>query len=161
MKYYTGTGIVQVSKSMKETILAIAKYLSDQGYTLRTGLSKGMDAAFIEGSDSVSLFTYEGENTNGADAFICEETDFIKRDLKENYLTLGALTKVARQRVVRSYYELLGEDLNTPSEFLVCYDPCEGVVNYTHRLANRLGIKVYNLYDKEELKKLKEEWLKG
>ena len=151
-KFYTGIGVAQVSGKMKDSISSIAKYFSDKGYTLRTDLDKGMNEAFRSSSESKELYAIEGETVENAITAI--PTDYILSDMKENCLSLTAINKESKKKIVRGYYELLGKDLKTPSEFLVCYDPCTGVVNHIHRLANRLGIKVYNLYEKDVLKEL-------
>lgn len=159
MKYCTGLGTTQVTKTMQDVIERFSRYLSEQGYTIRTDFDKGMNQVFRNNSDSVELYTFEGDSNKNADAFDCPMTDFVKQHLRDSYISLDALNRVTKNRVVRCYYELLGQNLDSPSEFLICYDPSEGVVNYAHRIAYKLGIKVYNLCDKEELKQLKKDWL--
>ncbi len=56
----------------------------------------------------------------------------------------------------RNCYQILGEDLKTPSLFVVCWHTGSGGTTQAVRLARKHNIPVFNLYvdkDKTDLKK--------
>lgn len=158
-KYYTGTGHISVPKGIKNTIIELSAILAKKGYILRTGGEKGSDEAFEEGCDSIDSSLKEiylpWEGFNDREGIVFDKNQEIMEDMKDFHINIKAITIKAKYKLGRDYWELKGRDMNTPSEFLIIYDTGDGSANYTHRLANRYKIPVYNLYEKEVLNKVK------
>ena len=68
--------------------------------------------------------------------------------------------------MIRNVYQVLGKDLNTPSEFVICWTPDgaetanersikTGGTGFAIALADSLGIPVYNLANPESLEEVR------
>ena len=69
-----------------------------------------------------------------------------------------ALSKAGKLLMSRNCYQVLGEDLKTPVEFIVCYTSdgkASGGTGQALRIAKDLNIPVFNLHDKNAEQKLR------
>ena len=130
MKYYTGVGSRSTPKEYLEVIKEVAKALGELGYCLRSGGADGADKAFEEGCDDVRAQKriYIPWNTfNGYDdkahKFVkvtgdSEEGEAIAREIHPAWENL----KQGGKRLhIRNTNQVLGDDLHTPSKFLIFY----------------------------------------
>jgi hypothetical protein len=156
--YYTGIGSRETPTDILNLMASIGAVLAKRNIALRSGAAKGADSAFEEGCDSV----------NGLKEIWIPWKFFEKRD--SNYLPgpdhyrLAAtlhpvwdrLTKGARALHARNTGQILGVDLKTPSQFVVCYtrDAVEshdkvssktGGTGTAIKLASLNNIPVFNL----------------
>ena len=155
-KYYTGIGSRNTPKKILDMMRMSSIILAKKGYILRSGGACGADSTFESGCDSVNgqkqIFLPWLEY-NGRQGIVYQETPEYLQIVKDNHPNYRALSNGAKKLIGRNYLELVGLD-NVKSEFVICYDPGEGGTNYTHKLANKLGIKVYNLFEPEIQKSL-------
>ncbi|ADQ52943.1 DprA-like DNA recombination-mediator protein [Aeromonas phage PX29] len=135
----------------------IGRNLSDKGFIGRSGGAIGMDQAWLSDYDPSLCEIYrpddKGINVLNFDNFF-EAEEMVKRIIPHfEYLDF-----YSQWLHTRNAYQVLGRDLNTPSDFLLCYAPVrnkvvQGGTRTAFVLARRNGIPVYNLYDPEHLKK--------
>lgn len=155
MKYYVGTGggTGAISKKAEEAMKEIVRILAEKGYCLRTGDEK-VDSLFVSFAKEIGA---------PMEVFFTEDlviTENIKQDALKNYYGYRAINASSKKNIARCYYEVLGDETkedNQRSDLVICYDIGKGSVNYGARLAKRMGIPVYNLYDKENLNSMLEE----
>lgn len=132
----------------------IAQALSDLGYILRSGGAAGADQAFEAGA-GLKKKIYTAHNSS-------REAELIA---KEYHPCWSSLTKFARKLHGRNSYQVLGDNLRTPSKFLICWTP-DGCKSHLTRsiltggtgtaisIAERCFIPIYNMYLEEDLAKI-------
>lgn len=129
---------------------AIARFLESEGYTLRSGGAGGADLAFECGVATLKdiYLPWEGFNGSTSPLFgICESA--IAMSVKV-HPTHDALRKRVKALLLhsRNCYQVLGKELDTPSEFLICWTEDAKKVGGTRTaivLAEENNIPVLNL----------------
>lgn len=172
MKYYSGLGSRETPGLILAIMTDIAKHLGERGYVLRSGAADGADSAFEEGADSVAKRP-DGEAVHSHDTgsylghwWRHKEIYLPKRGFnnhtsvhydqsgvavdmaKEIHPNWAACSDFARRAHARNVHQVLGQLLNQPSEFLVCWTPGGKAVGGTRtaiKVAERNGIEVINL----------------
>jgi len=174
MKYYAGIGSRQTPGNILKVMKDIAFYLSLDNYVLRSGAASGADSAFEEGCDKIfgekEIYLPSPRFNNSlSELYIITEA---AKDLAK-YFHPGyeMLSDYAKLLMARNSYQVLGKDLKTPSQFLVCWteDGADGKNIKTTKLSGGTGqairiaeyykIPVYNLRN-EDVLKYWNEWLK-
>lgn len=159
MLYYTGIGSREAPKLIQQDMILFAKFLAVSGYCLRSGGARGADQAFETGCDSQGgrkeiYLPWEGFEGNTSTLFPASpEASILASTI---HPTWNKLSKGARSLVSRNMHQVLGQDLNTPSEFVICWTPdgCSSEKTYSREtggtgtaitLASRNNIPVINL----------------
>lgn len=158
MRFYTGIGSRETPEDMLDAMVELAQRLMRAGYTLRSGHAPGADSAFEAGAGGAAHIYLPWPAFNGSTQFrqrtrpTWDAYDMAKTvHPKWNSLVGGA-----RALHARNCHQVLGDDLKTPSEFVVCWtkDGCEheaarsrdtGGTGTAIVLASRHGIPVFNL----------------
>jgi hypothetical protein len=147
-KFYTGVGSRKTPESVLSLFTQWAKELNDLGYTLRSGGAAGADSAFEMGASDKRKEIYlpwRGFNGNTSVLFtVSDDAMAIARTLHPAW---QSLSEGARKLMARNVYQVLGSDLKTPSEFLICYTPNGNEVGGTAlaiRLARCNDIPIFN-----------------
>ena len=136
LMYYAGIGSRRTPGDILATMKRLASRLSSLTYILRSGGAKGADTAFEEGATEKAIFRASHATE---DAMELASTLHPAWHLCDSY---------ARQLHGRNCMIILGEKLDTPVEFVVCWqDPLveRGGTRLGMRLAESRGISVYNL----------------
>jgi hypothetical protein len=138
------------------------------GRVLRSGGANGADAAFLKGckfSYGRAEIYIPWRGFNGYQPKQYRENDFVvvPDDIKampwvnKFHPNPSALSKGARSLMTRNTYQILGMDLNTPVDYVICWtktytindnDSCidgAGGTGQAIRIAASLGVHVYNL----------------
>lgn len=159
MRFYTGIGSRQTPDNVLRLMYAIAVKMSLAGYVLRSGGADGADSAFESGVMNGSPHIYlpwpafngrtdrVGRTRPRPEAYALAKTVHPKWD---------SLPSGARALHARNCHQVLGDDLKTPSDFLVCWTPdgCQSEATRTREtggtataivLACRFEIPVFNL----------------
>lgn len=154
-KYYAGIGSRETPKDVLAFMTQIAKMLYSEGYTLRSGGADGADSAFEQGAgNNKQIFLpWKNFNKNASPYFyISDEAIQMASKFHPFYHNL----KQGGQKLhARNCYQILGEDLKTPSEFVICWTPNgleTGGTSQAIRIAKAYKIKIYNLGKEEDLK---------
>lgn len=159
--YYAGIGSRETPPEILGLFTTIGKYLANKNYILRSGHAEGADKAFEEGCNNargkceiyLPWSGFEGSNSklvvNNPEAFkIGEKFHPYWYNLKQGAQKLQA----------RNSHQALGEDLNTPSKFILCWTKNgngSGGTGQCIRIAKAYNIPIFDagLYkDIEEVK---------
>jgi len=155
MKYYTGVGSRKVPSVTARFMRELAVRLNRLGYILRSGGAEGADSAFEVGAG-------EKKEIWRADDATQEAMDIAARYHGAWHLC----SDYAKKLHGRNAFQVLGRDLITPSEFVICWTP-DGITSHADRtiktggtgtaisIASEHGIPVYNLNNKESTERFK------
>lgn len=164
---YAGIGSRKTPHDQMARMTGSAARLAGKGYTLRSGAAAGADAAFEAGAGHKKEIFLPWKGFNGSASHFVEPT----RDAKEIAASLhpswGKLTPAAQKLMARNSHQILGEDLRSPVDFVVCWTP-DGAETEAQRssttggtgqaiaLASRWGIPVFNFARQDAGKRLLE-----
>jgi len=136
-EYYAGIGSRETPVNTLKLMTEIAKCLYNQGYCLRSGGARGADQAFEAGAGEVAeIFFHDGATPEACD---------MAASIHPAWHRCG---RVARLLHGRNCMIILGRDLKTPVEFVVCWlhpEATRGGTLLGVNLAKKNGIPVYNL----------------
>lgn len=166
-RYYTGVGSRQTPIHILKLMEQIASAMASKGYIGRSGGAVGADAAFERGAV---------KSGGKFDAYIPWGAGFIRKggilsninpSRYDNYtraieMAAGVhpawerCSDAAKKLHTRNVYQILGNDLESPSEVCFLYaEPCgktsasrrvRGGTNTAFQLALKYNVPVYNLY---------------
>lgn len=179
-KYYSGIGSRKTPREIRELMTEIAEKLAERNYILRSGASPGADAAFEKGARNMggSMEIYL-PFADFMDHSAEEEFNYIPSDMKnysrgikladKYHYDYECLSQESQKFIVRDVYQVLGRDLNTPSEFVIAWtaDGCKNGEERTQKtggtgqaiaVASAYNVPVYNLKLAEDREKLMD-WL--
>lgn len=176
MKFYTGVGSRETPEDMQELIRQLAYKLANTGWCLRSGAADGADKAFEAGwwkarMDHVKVdpiqsqamaaeiyIAWSGFNGHTATSYagnvympsgaIAQEAEEIVSKIHPNW---AACTQGARKLHSRNVFQVLGQDLKTPSSMLVCWaktnkeGQAQGGTATAWNLAQQHNIPCFNL----------------
>ncbi len=161
MKIYTGIGARKTPEYIQKIMTGVSLCLEDDGYTLRSGGAEGADTAFESSVQNKEIYLpWSGFNNNRPGLYLINKPEWstAREILSEIHPDFVNYRNSVQNLFTRNVFQILGADLKTPSEFVMCWTP-DGCVNestYTQgltggtgiaiKLASRLGIPVYNLY---------------
>lgn len=132
-------------------MLVMARFMAKQGHILRSGGARGADRAFEMGADEADgtkeiYLPYRGFNKSTSKLYkVTREARILANQFHPNWPALGC---VARDFMGRNCYQLLGLDLKTPTEFIICWTPngkITGGTGQALRMAEHYRIPVFNL----------------
>lgn len=155
---YAGIG----SRATPLPILAImrdlAKELQDIGYECHTGGALGADKAFIDGATNTKIWLpFQGYNGYKSDLRMPNERDM--KFAAKYHPKWDACGHGARLMHARNCAIALGDNLDDPVEFIVCWTQDgkqSGGTGQALRIAIHYDIPVYNLGRKGDLELLRE-----
>lgn len=165
---YTGIGSRALPRDVFDVIRPFALWMAQQGHTLRSGAADGADAAFekgcdVGGGDKEIFLPWKNFNNNTSPLFVLSPEAFAIA--KEFHPLWDKLDTKSQAFMARNVYQVLGYNLDTPSQLIFCWTP-DGAENKTSRatggtgqairIANAYKIPVYNIkngYSIEELKR--------
>ena len=164
MIYYAGIGSRETPDLILRTMTELAKRLANKGYTLRSGGAPGADAAFEQGCDEVlgskEIYLPWKDCFNNKSKLYWsayeEEARVIASETHPAWKTLG---ENVRKLHTRNVYQVLGEDLRTPSDFVLCWTingELKGGTAQALRIAIKHRIPIYNLGSTDGLDKFKQ-----
>jgi hypothetical protein len=157
MKYYTGIGSRSTPMNILNLMTSIAIILETKEYCLRSGGADGADKAFEDGCINAFVKTKEiylpwANFNNNPSPLHHIHTDAYK--LAEKYHPAwNRCSEGGKKLHARNVYQILGQDLNTPSEFVICWTSdgkATGGTGQAIRIANDYNIPVYNLYNEKD-----------
>ncbi|MCF8001189.1 MAG: hypothetical protein K9K76_04980 [Halanaerobiales bacterium] len=176
--YYAGIGSRQTPQDILKIMEHLALCLGKNNYILRSGGSPGADTAFETGAKKAEA-NYEiflpwnkfrdRMGKNYIDVSTLDTFDKAKKIAKQNHPYFNELSPDSKKLIIRDTYQVLGKDLNTPSEFVVCWTP-DGCITDRDRsketggtgqaisIASKRGIPIFNLKLREHKRQIKE-WL--
>lgn len=145
-KYYTGVGSRNTPPDILELMFLIAKKFGPD-YFLRSGGAAGADLAFEKGAMFANIY------------YAKDATEATMGLVSKYHPAWHRCSFFARQLHGRNALQVLGDNLSTPSKFLICWTP-DGAKTHMERtretggtgttisIASAYGVPVYNLGNK-------------
>jgi hypothetical protein len=163
-KPYAGIGSRSTPENIRGYMAVLGEYLSKNGYTLRTGGADGADKAFeigsLKGPTSPEIFI-PWRNFNSR----YSETDIIYKANREAFELAAkyhpnwdAMSHGGQSLHARNMAQILGENLDSPSQFVLCWTPKgsgKGGTGQVIRVSEALDIPVLDFGKYESLDELK------
>jgi hypothetical protein len=119
--YYTGIGSRETPENILKLFTNIARKLSNRNWTLRSGGAEGADTSFEIGACSKEIYLpWKGFNGSSS-SYYC---------ISKSALTLACQLHPAWDKIIprsskttckETATEILGYDLQSPSEFVICW----------------------------------------
>jgi hypothetical protein len=159
VRAYTGIGSRKTPFNILRDMEWYARAFAGEGYTLRSGGAVGADSAFyrgcVKGGGLSEVWSPKDEHVPEHDW----ARHFVRQCCWEH--PLDSMKPFVQTLLIRNMYQVLGEDGNTPSEFLIYWslgDPMQkgfdsGGTRYAVRAAHYVGIPTYNLRNTAKLLK--------
>lgn len=151
-KFYTGIGSRETPVPILSQMSTLADHLAGAGWTLRSGGAPGADTAFADGAASHPLgkvvIYLPWSGFNGVCGVVPPFTDEVMTLAARYHLAWGACSAGARKMHARNVYQVLGDDLRTPSKFVVCWTKDGkggGGSGQAIRIARAHGVPVFDL----------------
>ncbi len=170
IKSYTGIGSRDASELAMKMGSSLGRRFARLGFILRSGAARGMDTAFESGCNLAhgrkeiylpfSGFNQRIPSGNPLQRVLAVgENPLAEEEARNIHPNWAACSRFARQAHTRSVCQVLGEDLKSPSTFVVAWTPTgqdTGGSRTALVLARERDIPVYNLYKLDERLELKE-----
>ena len=166
--YYTGIGSRETPKHVLATMRRLACVLAARGWILRSGGAPGADNAFEQGTPPESRRIYIPwnnfeERVHGKLGAV-DPAKMVPKELYDRARAMAAkhhigwanLKEPVRKLMTRNVFQVLGDDLMTPSKFVWCWAPnpqlkdgkivdVKGGTGLAVRLAEEFGVPVYHM----------------
>lgn len=147
---YTGIGSRETPIEVLEVFKNIGKYLGEIGYILRSGGADGADNYFEIGCDISNgkkeiYLPWKNFNNNNSDLYFISDEALKMAERYHPYW--NNLSDGARKLQARNCYQVLGYNLDTPTDFIICYTKdgkLKGGTSQALRIAKDYDIKVFN-----------------
>lgn len=150
--YYAGIGSRQTPANILIQMTEIAIDLREQGYRLRSGHAPGADQAFEFGAEAdadIYLPWLSFEKTTPVYGRKFTDVSEAAMEMAAHYHpSWQYLKRGAKLLHGRNCYQILGHDLDTPCEFVICWTPggeMKGGTAQALRIAQDYDIPVINL----------------
>ena len=155
---YAGIGARATPNNILISMSAIAKRLEHQLFIVYSGgAAEGADAAFIATIYFYKVFMpsnyFNYKKANGTDFIDCSKLpnwDEAMQTVYKYHPNPAALTPFSKKLMARNAYCVLGEDLKSPVDFILCWTPNAAVVGGTGqgmRIGKHYNIPIFNLAD--------------
>lgn len=160
---YGGIGSRKAPIERRYQAHTFAKYMAEQGATLRSGHAAGMDEAFERGAGwAAEIYlpfkNFRPEHRIVAD-YVQDEPTLRAYEIAEQFHPAwDRLGHTARAFHARNSHQVLGRDCETPVDAVVCWTPGGADVGGTAqaiRIARHHGIRVFNLEMEDDVQAIK------
>jgi len=162
MKYYAGIGSRKTPPHVLSYFYQLGRYFAQKGYVLRSGAAQGADQAFEKGCDSVGgekeiYLPWKGFEGSNSPLIVSDlEAYLIAERYHPNWINLSA---GAKKLQARNSHQVLGQDLRTPSDFIICWTENgsgAGGTGQAIRIARAYGIPVFDAGQYRDIDQMKE-----
>lgn len=150
MFYYAGIGSRRTPTKFQTIFYEIGKYLGKKDFCLRSGGAMGADQAFERGCDLVLgnkeiYLPWKNFNASNSGLIVSDPRAFeIAEQFHPNWSNLSS---GGRKLQARNSHQILGIDLNNPTNFVVCWTPDgkgSGGTGQALRIAKFYNIPVFD-----------------
>ncbi len=159
---YTGVGSRKTPPEVQTLMTQIAAYLSNQGFTLRSGGASGADRAFEKGASQKEIYLPWRNFNNCQGIYNYSQTSWNQAEqiVKTIHPNWKACSSGVRKLHTRNAFQVLGFQLDSPSDFLICWTEerngsIQGGTRTAVILAEKSHIPCFNLWRRNEVEKLK------
>lgn len=152
---YTGIGARKTPTDVLDNMQLIARKMAKQGYILRSGGADGADSAFEVGCDQVQgkkeiYLPWKRFNNNPSEfMYPIPEAYTIAAEFHPNW---KILSNAAQNFMARNAHQILGQDLKTKANLVICWTPKGQIIGGTGqalRMAEAFNIPVMNLFNQD------------
>jgi hypothetical protein len=152
-KIYAGIGSRACPPEKLHECMLYAMKLAILGYTLRSGGAEGCDQGFEVGctlnyGQKEIYLPWKDFNKNKSPLYdVCDDALKMAERFHPNW---KRLTEPVRKLMARNCYQVMGKDLKTPVDFIVCWTEnaeVKGGTAQALRIAQEYNIRVYNIAD--------------
>jgi len=165
-RIYAGIGSRQTPEEVLELFNNIAVYLAIQGFILRSGGANGADSAFEMGCDNKQgekeIYIPWKNFNNSPSEFVVNNPD-AEALARKYHPYFDRLKPGAKKLMARNSCQVLGSNLDTPSDFVICWTPegkGEGGTGQAIRIAKDYNIPVFDVGGYENIDEFREEFWK-
>lgn len=147
-KFYTGIGSRETPKIMLTVMTALAQMLDKRDYVLRSGGADGADTAFAAGATKKVIYIPWQKFNGVSDGVVMGHSEIHREVAAKIHPAWSNCSDGARKLHTRNVAQVLGDDLKTPSKFLICWTPggtAEGGSATAINLALKHNIPVFFL----------------
>ena len=149
---YAGIGSRRTPPEILEQMEALASQLAAAGFVLRSGGAEGADSAFERGCDAVKgpkeiFLPWKGFNGRKESVSLPNEKAISLAS--QIHPAWNKCSPGAWKLHARNCQQVLGENLDDPSDFIICWSPGNGGTEQALRVAKIHNIPVFNLIDPE------------
>lgn len=140
LKYFAGIGSRKTPRAIKLLMDKLSPLLIEQGYILRSGGASGADKMWED-----SYNQHGGQSSIYLANDVCEKSLEIAERFHPRW---DLLTDYGRRLHARNGYQILGRNLDYPSEFVICWTEdgkLKGGTAQAMRIALHYKIPIYNL----------------
>lgn len=155
---YTGIGSRETPDNVLSLMCGIAQKLAAEGYTLRSGGANGADSAFEAGCNSLrgtKEIYLPWRKFNGHGSYLFNVSETALEIASKFHPGWRFCSDGARKLHARNVYQVLGQDLKTPSQLVICWTreaSSTGGTGQAIRIARHYGIPIHDLGDSRVLK---------
>ena len=151
-KRYAGIGSRNITKEVYQLFIELGKYLAENGFTLLSGGADGSDTAFEHGcqlgNGKKDIYIPWLKFNGRINATVVTNPKAFT--IAEKYHpAFSRLSQGARKLMARNSHQVLGLDLESPIDFILCYTPPTGGTTQALRIAKDYNIPIFNLYEYE------------
>lgn len=160
---YAGIGSRKTPRIYIELFQRVGKYLASQGVILRSGGAEGADKAFEVGCDTVKgrkevYIPWKGFNDSSSNLIVKDKNAF--EIAKKYHPQWSILSQGAKKLQARNCHQVLGEDLNSPSAFIICWTKDgngQGGTGQALRIAKDYNIPVFDCGSYDDIDECRKE----
>ena len=149
---YAGIGSRETPVEVLNNMVKIGKYLASIGYVLRSGGAGGADSAFERGCDLVggekNIYLPWKSFNGSSSTYVTVSGDAMQLAMKY-HPAWDRLSQGGQRMMARNAYQVLGFELDTPADFIVCWTVgglAQGGTGQALRMAEDYGVKIFNLF---------------
>lgn len=157
-KFYAGIGSRETPESVRPLIHRVARRLNELGYTLRSGGADGADTFFEEVADRKEIFLpWKKFNGRIVDKQFQGPTQEAKELAAATIHGYERRSQGARKLLARNMHQVLGLNLDSPVDFIVCWTTdgkIAGGTAHAIRLGKSRGIRTFNLFKEKDVDEL-------
>ena len=152
--YYTGIGSRETPEEYLELFTKIARWLSKRNCILRSGGAKGSDQAFEKGALQKEIYLPWSN-------FECNKSKLVASNpkafeiAKKYHPRFDYLSDGAKKLQARNSHQILGFDLESPSDFVICWTKDgkgQGGTGQALRIAKDYNIPIFDCGKYENIK---------
>lgn len=158
MKFYTGIGSRETPPDLQKIMQSIANALANDNWILRSGGAEGADSAFEAGAAQKRIYlpwnSFNGKIVDGINYIV---PPYDESWVMDYHPDADYLSPSAKKLMSRNTYQVLGDDLKSPSSFIVCWTQggkLKGGTAQALRIAADYKIPRYNIYSDSALQQL-------
>ena len=165
MKSYAGIGSRDCPREILLLIMKTGYWLSKKGFKLRSGGAQGCDIAFERGCDKANgekeiFLPWKDFNGSKSQLIVKDKRAYEVAEKFHPYY--DKLKPGAKSLQARNSHQVLGWDLETPSDFVICYTKGgkgEGGTGQAIRIAKAYNIPIFDFGKYKDIETCRREFM--